>query len=588
MIKKILNFVLSHKITSGVLVGVLVFGGYYSYKSIKDNNQPTLYALATVEKGTIVTSISGSGQVSALNQVDVKSRVSGDVVYVGVKNGQEVGAGYLLVQLDTRDAQKAVRDAQINLENAQISLSKLQVSQISDTPKLQDAVINAQNNLDQTYQNGFNEVANSFLDLPNILTGIRGILYDSTVGTRGQSNTGAYQDLMDQYDQSRFIIMINQAISNYVDTSTKYDKNLADYKTTTRNSSLEQIVSLVTETLETAKTMSQAVKDEQNILDAVVLSLKQYQSSRPTPQSVTQYQADIASYVNKLNGHITSLTNIQNSITQSLATSQRALETSKQFNPLDLASQQNATKQKEASLQDAKDNLADYYIRAPFAGIVGKINMKKGDSASGGTAVANMLTKQKIAEISLNEVDVSKVKVRQKATLTFDAVGSLTITGEVLEIDSSGTVSQGVVTYNVKIGFDTQDERIKPGMSVSAAIITNIKQNVLLVPNSAIKSTGGVSYIEMPSNIPLARQLMANVAVSAGVALNTPPNRQEIEYGLINDSETEIINGVNEGDLVVIRTIITSTTSTSATQTKSLFPTSGARNGGGATRVPSR
>ena len=586
MIKKILKFVSLHKIISVILSVILVSGGYYSYKSVKGNSQGISYALAAVERGTIVTSISGSGQVSALNQVDVKPRVSGDVVYVGVKNGQEVWAGALLVQLDARDAQKAVRDAQINLENSQISFSKLQVSQISDTPKLQDAVINAHNNLSQAYQNGFNEVGNSFLDLPDILTGIRGILYDSTVGTQGQPNSGAYQNLMDQYSNNKLTIMINQAVDSYLNSSTKYNKGVDDYKIATRYSPPEQIVALIDETLEIAKTMSQAVKDEQNILDAVVLSLKQYQSSRQIPQAITQYQSDIASYISKLNSHITGLTNIQNSITsnnQSLASSQRALETTKQFNPLDLSSQQNVVEQKEAALQDAKDNLADCYIRAPFAGIVGKINVERGDSASGGTAVATMLTKKKIAEVSLNEVDVSKVKVGQKATLIFDAIDGLTITGAVLEIDASGTVSQGVVTYNVKIGFDTQDERVKPGMSVSAAIITNIKQDALLVPNSAIKSSGGVSYVEVPANVPVARQLMANAAVSAGVALNPVPNRQEVELGLANDSETEIVNGVNEGDLVVVRTITASVIK--ATTGTSLFSTGGSRPATGGTRT---
>ena len=99
-----------------------------------------------------------------------------------------------------------------------------------------------------------------------------------------------------------------------------------------------------------------------------------------------------------------------------------------------------------------------------------------------------LITKQKIAEISLNEVDAAKVKVGQKVTLTFDAIDGLSITGEVSEIDALGTVSQGVVTYGVKIAFDTQDERVKSGMSVSAAIITDVKQNVLLVPNAAVKS----------------------------------------------------------------------------------------------------
>ena len=65
--------------------------------------------------------------------------------------------------------------------------------------------------------------------------------------------------------------------------------------------------------------------------------------------------------------------------------------------------------------------------------------------------------------------DFLTIKVGDKATLTFDAVTDLSISGQVAEIDTVGTVSQGVVSYALKIAFDTQDTRVKPGMTVSAA-----------------------------------------------------------------------------------------------------------------------
>lgn len=586
MFQKIKQFISQHKITTGFLVLVIILGSYFGYKKLGGSSAETRYVLAAVQQGTIITSVSGSGQVSVSDQVDVKPKVSGDVVYVGVKNGQQVKMGTLLAQLDTASAQKAVRNAQISLENTQISLSKLQLSQESSVPKLQDSVTNAQNNLIQAYQSGFNEVANSFLDLPDTLTGIRGILYDSTVGESNQINTGAYQDLIDRDNSMKLAAMINQAVSDYLDSAEKYDKSLSDYKIATRYSPADQIVSLINETLETAKTMAQSVKDEQNILDTVVSSLQQYQLRRPIPQAITQYQSDISGYISKLNSHINSLSNIQNSITsnqQSLANSQRDLQNSQQNNPLDLASQKNQVEQAQAALQDAQDNLAKCYIRAPFTGTVANVGVKKGDSASGSTVVATIITNQRIAEISLNEVDAAKVQVGQKATLIFDALSDLTITGGVSEVDTLGTVSQGVVTYTVKINFDTQDTRIKPGMSVSADIITDVKQNVLTVPNSAIKSAGGTSYVEVPQDATAASQLLANAANSAtGVILNPAPGQQAVEIGLVNDSVSEITSGLKAGDLVITRIITPSstTTQTQSTQTRSIFGGSS----GGSTR----
>ena len=179
----------------------------------------------------------------------------------------------------------------------------------------------------------------------------------------------------------------------------------------------------------------------------------------------------------------------------------------------------------------------------------------------------------------MNEVDVAKIQVGQKAPLTFDAVPDLTITGEVSEIDSIGIVSQGVVTYNVKINFDTQDSRVKPSMSVSASIITDIKQDVLVVPNSAIKSQSGTSYIEM-----FDTPLIAPRDKTTGTISKIAPNKIPVEVGLSNDSQSEIISGIKENDEIVSRTILPTTTTTATAP--SIFGSSTNRGGGNAVRIP--
>jgi HlyD family secretion protein len=173
-----------------------------------------------------------------------------------------------------------------------------------------------------------------------------------------------------------------------------------------------------------------------------------------------------------------------------------------------------------------------------------------------------------MATITLNEVDVAKVRVGQRATMTFDAIDELTITGKVTSVDTVGTVSQGVVTYTVEIGLDTDDQRIKPGMSVSASIITDVKQDTLLVPNSAVKSSNGSYYVEMFST-PLISTSSTTPSLQ-GTPSKIAPNKITIEVGISNDSDTEIISGVKEGDQVVTKTINPSTTTTSS-QTPSLF-----------------
>ena len=72
---------------------MVIIGGYYGYQSLFGGKTTTSYVTAAVEKGTLIVSVSGSGQISALDQVDIKPKTSGDLVYLGIKNGQEVKAG---------------------------------------------------------------------------------------------------------------------------------------------------------------------------------------------------------------------------------------------------------------------------------------------------------------------------------------------------------------------------------------------------------------------------------------------------------------------------------------------------------------
>ena len=110
----------------------------------------------------------------------------------------------------------------------------------------------------------------------------------------------------------------------------------------------------------------------------------------------------------------------------------------------------------QAQVENAQINYDANFIKATFDGVVAQLNNQAGDQVNSSTVIATIITTQKLATISLNEIDVSKIQLGQQVTLTFPAIDGLSITGKVAEIDNIGTVSQGVVTYNVKIGFDTK------------------------------------------------------------------------------------------------------------------------------------
>ena len=528
------------------------------------------YTTAIVEKGTLITTVSGTGQIAVSNQADIKPRVSGDIVSVSVKNGDEVKAGTLLFKIDTSDAEKAVRDAETSLETAKLDLQELSnppdeltlLKAENDLLSTKESIPKDEENILNAYEDGFNDVANVFLDLPTIITDTENVLYGQELADNepdvsgGNDNVhGLINSIPSQYidERTEFLTFTDKAEEAYSAVRQKYDDNLSSYRAANRLSDQETIDALLDETIQTIRAMSETIKSEINMLDYWV-DFRTKKGLRIF-SDVTAYQTELKSYISKVNSHLSTLLSVQRSIQsakdtivsaeRSIKEKELSLENLKAgADALEIRAKEIAVQQKKDALTDAKKTLDNCYVRAPFDGIIIEANASKGQSVSSGTVLASIITKQKLAEITLNEVDVSQLALGQKATITLDAIEEMTLTGEVADIDTLGTVSQGVVSYDVKIALDTQEDKIKPNMSISAEIMTNIKQGVLLVPNSAVKYQGEQQYVEIMS--------------SDGTI-----SRKAVEAGLSNDTMTEITSGLNEGDEVIIQTSASSSNNSS-------------------------
>lgn len=163
------------------------------------------------------------------------------------------------------------------------------------------------------------------------------------------------------------------------------------------------------------------------------------------------------------------------------------------------------------------------------------------------------------ATVSLTEVDVTKVASGQKVTLTLDAFPDATLTGEVLAINTSGNVSSGVTSYTATILIDKTTLNVYTNMAVNSKIITSTKDNAILVPSSAVQTVSGSKSV---------RVLVDNKIT------NTP-----VEVGSSSDTQTEIVLGINEGD-VVVTSVSTTTKTTKTSTTTSPFGSVGGGMGG--------
>jgi multidrug efflux pump subunit AcrA (membrane-fusion protein) len=224
-------------------------------------------------------------------------------------------------------------------------------------------------------------------------------------------------------------------------------------------------------------------------------------------------------------------------------------------------SQQKAIEQAQSNLSTAwySYQQASPIIYAPISGTVSGLSLQIGSVINSQSSNNTSATTNKIANIktdalptlsiNLTEIDVPKIKIGDKATITFDAFSDKTFTGKVISIDMVGSVSSGVTNYPTVILLDTKSNEILPNMGVSANIITNTKDDVLLVTSTAIKTDdNGNNYVQ--------------------IMKNGKPVNQNVEIGLSSDTQTEIISGLKEGDTVVTSTI---TAATKTTSTQSVF-----------------
>jgi len=561
------RFILVHKIISIILLVMVVGGGYWAYTTLSSTDGETRYVLGTVEKGTIVASISASGQVSASNQVEIQPKASGEVMYVGVKKGQSVKTGAVIAQLDSTDAQKAVRDAETDLETAKLDLEELQ--QPADKLALlqaDNALVQAKTSLAKAYDSSFNTVSDAFLDLPEVMAGLDAILYDDDVSISGsQDNIDAYRGMIDTQEPS-VAQFGNDAEEKYKKAREAFDATFLKYRSLTRTSDKASIEALANETYETAKKIADALKSTNDFLEFVSDALQTYNRTKPT--ILAEHQSLLASHMASANTNLASLLSVTDSITTAEFSIEEKTEELAELkagaDALDLRAAQLTLRQREEAVQSAKEALADYSIRAPFDGIIASLDVQKGETVSSG-AIATLITNQKVATLSVNEVDAAKIKVGDKATLTFDAIEELTLTGEVAEIDTIGAVSQGVVSYELQIVFDTQDERVKPGMTVNAAIMTDTKQDVLVVPSSAVKTQNGISYVQVFNPALSQTGLPAQAGGTQGVTSDTTPQQVEVEIGISDDTNIEILSGIEEGQQVVTRTISGTASNTTTT-----------------------
>jgi HlyD family secretion protein len=196
-------------------------------------------------------------------------------------------------------------------------------------------------------------------------------------------------------------------------------------------------------------------------------------------------------------------------------------------NKLDIAAAQARVDAAQATLELAR-------VVSPFAGTVTEAYPLAGDQvAPGATAFRLDNLSSLLVDVKVSEVDINSVAIDQPVTLTFDAILGKEYHGEVLEVTQAGTAEEGVVNFTVTVELTDADSLVKPGMTAAVNIVVQEMQDVLLVPNRAVRLVDGERVVY--------------------VLENEQPTKKEISLGSSSDTMSVVAGGdIAEGDVIIL------------------------------------
>jgi RND family efflux transporter MFP subunit len=197
------------------------------------------------------------------------------------------------------------------------------------------------------------------------------------------------------------------------------------------------------------------------------------------------------------------------------------------------------------NLNKAKQDLLKTEIIAPFDGTIVSVDVKVNDQLSqfdysSKTAVYLVDTKTIRMTGVIDEIDITKVKVGQPVILTVDALPGQRLNGHVTFVSPFGTLQAGVVNFPVEVYLDPSENTtdLRGGLTATADIVIGKRDNVLQVPNRAIKGLSGDYSVDVVTDPSTATT-----------------ERRPVKIGMQNKKMTEIISGLKEGEKVLIEAI---------------------------------
>lgn len=467
-----------------IAVLILIAGGFFGYRYYQA--QQSLQALSGLqttpaERGNLVASVGATGAVRANQTAILAWQVSGNIEQVSVQLGEPVKTGQVLARLKQNSLPQSIIMAKADLASARKSLNDLVNARVPLAKALQDYE-NAQqalNDLGKNTQLQQAQARDTLLKAQKVYTDSLTLQNNLEARTSSQN----VSDAQENYDRAQ--AQVEQL------------RNLIESLPGTPQTNPEKAIRFV------ELKIARARRDQAKfILDLY--------GGQPTGTELERADANLQLAAAQLKDAEESWNRIKDGadpttkmmLEAQLADARRTYESQK------TGPDSNDVSALEARIAAAQSTLDMAEIKAPFAGTVTDSSGKPGDQVNPGkTSFRIDDLSHLLVDMNVSEVDINRIKVGQTVSMTFDAIQGKAYSGVVTVVDPVGTAIQGVVEFPVTIEITNPDADVKPGMTAAVNIVVNMLNNVLIVPNRAVRVVGGqrVVYILQDGKLATAK-----------------------------------------------------------------------------------
>jgi RND family efflux transporter MFP subunit len=562
-------------IISSIIIVVIII--LFSVFKNKDNNE---YTFASVEKTKLIQTVSETGMIKSVDEIELNFQNSGNVNEVLVSIGDRVSSTQILAKLDYSDLNIESRQKYAQLEIAQANLDKLLIGATDYEISIYEA------NLNQTktnYESAIKELETTTNNVEeqisqaeeNLSTGIANKKMSSIIIMK--SNISKAETALDKIntilndDEAENLLSVRnrtylfQTQSNYSLSISSVIDSEAMIEIAENSLNEEDINNALNSSIATLNKTFTTLNNCYDVLENTI------SSSSFTTTEIDSYKTDISTQLTTIGTSISSVESAKQNLNDTILSLNNALSTAIISGEQQRASAETRVnsyyeswqiskaekerleapptyqdiilaraevKQAQASVDSTRNKIEKSIIKAPIDGQITKIEYDVGEQVSSNKVMIYLLTDNNLeVEIDISETDINKINKGDLVKITLDAFGDeMKIPATVYEIEPAETVIQDVIYYKTTIHINSPDDlisQIKPGMTANAIITTSEKENVLVIPSRAIiEKNGDGKFVRI-----MEEKKVKEIPVKTGL------------YG--DDGLVEIISGLEEGQEII-------------------------------------